>query len=322
MFNSDLVSIIVPVYGVEAYLSMCVDSLLAQTYENIEIILVDDESPDHCPQICDAYSQKDSRVRVFHKKNGGAASARNVGLNISNGDYICFVDSDDYVEKDMFEKMYNKAITKNFDVVVCDVNCKTDSDEQHISSLVEKDLTDSADIKKQMINIYPVAWNKIYKKNLFNNGVKFKTKIWYEDVDFLYKLFPYITSIGVVKESLINYVQRKGAISKTFDKRLYHYIDNWNEIVDFYKSKGFYNQYFEELEYCYVRYLYATFIKGATHFSKEEFNLAVKEAKKNVQEHFPNYKHNKYLKKSFKNIYLKHFNNLIANIVFMLYKRR
>lgn len=317
------VSVIVPVYNVELYLEKCLDSLVNQTIDNIEIIVVNDGSTDNSQNIINEYSEKyPQKIRGYIKKNGGLSDARNFGINKATGQYIGFVDSDDYVEKDMFEKMYNKAITKNFDVVVCDVNCKTDSDEQHISSLVEKDLTDSADIKKQMINIYPVAWNKIYKKNLFNNGVKFKTKIWYEDVDFLYKLFPYITSIGVVKEPLINYIQRTGTISKTFDKRLYNYIDNWNGIIEFYKSNKFYDKYFEELEYCYVRYLFATFIKGVVHFSKKEYNLAVKTAQKNVREHFPNYKHNKYFDKSFKNIYLKHFNVLIANIIFILYRRR
>ncbi len=317
------ISVIVPVYNVELYLSKCLDSLVHQTIENIEIIVVNDGSTDNSQKIIDEYKTKyPNKIKSYIKSNGGLSDARNYGIDKANGQYIGFVDSDDYVEINMFEKMYNKAISQNFDIVVCDVNCQNGNHNKRISSLIETDLTKIEEIKKQMISVYPVAWNKIYKRTLLLNKVRFKNKVWYEDVEFLYKLFPYITSIGVVKESLINYVQRKGAISKTFDKRLYHYIDNWNEIVDFYKSKGFYNQYFEELEYCYVRYLYATFIKGATHFSKEEFNLAVKEAKKNVQEHFPNYKHNKYLKKSFKNIYLKHFNNLIANIVFMLYKRR
>ena len=98
-----LVSVILPVYGVEKYLPECVDSLLAQTYRNLEIILVDDASPDHCGTICDSYAARDSQVRVIHKKNGGAASARNAGLDAARGEYICFVDSDDVVEEDYVE---------------------------------------------------------------------------------------------------------------------------------------------------------------------------------------------------------------------------
>ena len=96
----DKVSIIVPVYGVEAYLEACVDSLLAQSYENLEIILVDDASPDQCPGICDTYMAKDTRVMAIHKNNGGAASARNLGLDRATGEYVCFVDSDDTVDQD------------------------------------------------------------------------------------------------------------------------------------------------------------------------------------------------------------------------------
>lgn len=100
-----LVSVILPVYGVEKYLPECVDALLAQSYQNLEIILVDDASPDSCPAICDSYAAKDSRVRVIHKKNGGAASARNAGLDAARGDYICFVDSDDTVEADYVQTL-------------------------------------------------------------------------------------------------------------------------------------------------------------------------------------------------------------------------
>ena len=95
MKDLGLVSVIVPVYGIEKYLAECVDSILAQTYEKLEVILVDDESPDNCPQICDDYAKKDSRVKVIHKGNGGAASARNAGLDIASGEYICLIDGDD-----------------------------------------------------------------------------------------------------------------------------------------------------------------------------------------------------------------------------------
>lgn len=114
-----LVSIIVPVYGVEAYLSECVKSLLAQTYQNLEIILIDDSSPDGCPQICDHYAQQDIRVKVLHKPNGGAASARNAGLEVAAGDYICFVDADDVAEKDYVQHLVKSAQKADADIAVC-----------------------------------------------------------------------------------------------------------------------------------------------------------------------------------------------------------
>ena len=112
-------SIIVPVYNVEPYLRRCIDSILAQTFTDFELILVDDGSPDNCPAICDEYAEKDPRIVVIHKQNGGLSDARNAGLDIARGEYIGFVDSDDYIDAEMYEKMYNAAIMHNSDIVSC-----------------------------------------------------------------------------------------------------------------------------------------------------------------------------------------------------------
>ncbi len=111
-----LISIIIPVYNVERYLRECIDSIIAQTYKNLEIILVDDGSSDKSGEICDEYSKKDSRIKVIHKKNGGLSDARNVALDITKGDYIGFIDSDDYIEKDMFQILYNLAEEYNAEI--------------------------------------------------------------------------------------------------------------------------------------------------------------------------------------------------------------
>lgn len=309
------VSVIVPVYNTEKYLDKCLDSLSKQTLDDMEIIIVNDGTPDDSQKIIDKYTKKFKNFKGFIKENGGLSDARNFGIKKASGEYIGFVDSDDYVETNMFEKMYNKA-KGNFDVVVCDVNLVEKGKKEVISSLVLKDIKDKEEIKKQMINIYPAAWNKIYNRELFDNEIYFKKGVWFEDVEFLYRLFPYVKSIGVVKEPLINYVQREGAITKTFDKRMYHYIDNWNGIIDFYKKQKFYEEYKQELEYCYVRYIYATFIKGAANFTYDEYQKAVKVAMDNVKEHFPNYKKNKYFSKGLKNKYLLCFNKMIARLLY------
>ena len=314
------VSVIVPVYNVEEYLGKCLDSLVNQTLDDIEIIVVNDGSPDNSQGIIDDYVSKyPNIIKCYIKKNGGLSDARNYGIKRAKGEYIGFLDGDDYADITMFEKMYNKAISNDFDVVACDVNCVNEKSSTYISSLVPNDLIDKNDIKKQMTNIYPTAWNKIYKKTLFHHGVMFKKNVWYEDVEFLYKIFPYINKLGTIKEPLINYVQREGAITKVFDERLYHYIDNWNGIIDYYKGKGFYDEYFNELEYCYVRYLYMTFIKQATNFDKKSFNRASKLACKNVREKFPKYRHNKYFYKSLKGFYMLSFCCVSRNIIYYLY---
>lgn len=312
------VSVIVPVYNTENFLERCLNSLVNQTLNDMEIIVVNDGSTDASQEIIDRFANDfPNIIRAYRKKNGGLSSARNYGLDKATGEYIGFIDSDDYVELDMFEKMYNKACSRSFDVVVCGVRYVYKEKTFIASSRINNDLISKDQVKNHMVDIYPAAWNKIYKCNLFN--VRFKKGIWYEDVEFLYRLFPYVNSIGVVKEPLINYVQRDGAITHTFDERVYDYISNWNGIVQFYKSNNIFDEYYSEIEYSYVRYLYMTFVKTATNFSKKEFNKACLKAKQNVLNTFPNYKKNKYLKNAV-GFYLKHFNLLTTSLVYYFYR--
>lgn len=311
------VSIIVPVYNVEKYLDKCLKSLVNQTLKDIEIIVVNDGTKDNSQKIIDKYVNKYPKlVKSYIKENGGLSSARNYGLKYAKGKYIAFVDSDDYVETNMYQKLYDKAVEKDFDMVVCNLKYIYETKEVNAYSNINKDILTKEEIKKSMINIYPSAWNKLFNKRLFKNKVLFKEKVWFEDVEFLYRLYPYINSIGTVEDYLYNYVQRKGAITSTFDERLFHYIDNFNGIVKFYKEKKFFDEYEKELEYCYVRYLYATFIKQASNFKdKKMYKKAVEEAIKNVKENFPNYRKNKYFYKSLKGIYLLLFNKFISKII-------
>ena len=311
------VSIIVPVYNVEKYLDKCLKNLVNQTLKDIEIIVVNDGTKDNSQKIIDKYVNKYPKlVKSYIKENGGLSSARNYGLKYAKGKYIAFVDSDDYVETNMYQKLYDKAVEKDFDMVVCNLKYIYETKEVNAYSNINKDILTKEEIKKSMINIYPSAWNKLFNKRLFKNKVLFKEKVWFEDVEFLYRLYPYINSIGTVEDYLYNYVQRKGAITSTFDERLFHYIDNFNGIVKFYKEKKFFDEYEKELEYCYVRYLYATFIKQASNFKdKKMYKKAVEEAIKNVKKYFPNYRKNKYFYKSLKGIYLLLFNKFISKII-------
>ena len=288
------VSIIVPVYNVEKYIERCISSLVNQTLDDIEIIIVNDGSTDNSERIIKKYEKKYKNVKYYTKENGGMSSARNYGLKYASGVYISFVDSDDYIEEDMIEKLYNKAVKGDFDLVVCDLDTVDDEGNliSNVSSNVDDDLYNN-DIKKCMLNIYPSVWNKLYNKRLFDNGVLFKEGVWFEDVEFIYRLFPYIRSIGVVKNDLYHYVKRAGSVTKTFDERLHHYIDNWNGIVCYYRDNNFYNEYKLELEYCYVRYLFATFIKQATNYTDKELYLkCVDDAIINVKDKFPYYRKN------------------------------
>jgi hypothetical protein len=201
-------------------------------------------------------------------------------------------------------------------MVVCDVNYVSDDKEWVVTSNIKNDTND---IKKVMYNIYPAAWNKIFKKEiLVNNKIYFKEGVWFEDVEFIYRMLPYIKSIGVVKEDFNQYVQRAGSISNTVNMKLYHYIDNMNGVIDFYKERKLYNEYQKELEYAYVRYIYATFIRSVKKFDYKEYLKAVDKAVTNVKEHFPKYRRNKYFYKSLKGLYLVCFNKLVAKILYRI----
>ena len=309
------VSVIVPVYNVEKYLEKCLDSLANQTLKDIEIIVVNDGSPDNSQKIIDKYTKKYKNIKSYIKENGGLSDARNYGLKKATGDYIAFVDSDDYVSTDMYKKMYEKAISGNFDMVVCDINYVYENTEE-IKRAYSNLKTDTTNIKKAMINIYPAAWNKIFKKKLFKTGIEFKKGVWFEDVEFMYRMLPHVKTIGVINEPYNYYLQREGSITSSVDKRIYHYIENWNGIVEYYQKNNLYDKYYQELEYSYVRYLYATFIKQASKYNYEDYQDAVTEAIKNVKKTFPKYRKNKYFYKSIKGIYLLLFNKHLATLVY------
>ena len=311
------VSIIVPVYNVEPYLDKCLNTLVNQTLKKIEIIIVNDGSKDNSEKIIEKYLKKyPEKIKYIKKANGGLSSARNEGLKYASGEYIGFVDSDDYVSLNTFNLMYKKAKEKNFDLVVCNLNYVYETKTKMVSAGLDKDLENEDEVKKNIVFLYPAVWNKLYKKEILDS-LKFKEGIWYEDVEFNFRVYPRVKSIGYVDKPLIQYVQRESSISKTIDKRLFNYIDNFNGLIRYYQDNNLYNKYYFELEYSYVRYLYATFIKQLSYTNdKELFKEGVKEAIKNVQEHFPNYKKNIYLKKfGLKNIYLKTFNKKTASLL-------
>ena len=134
--SNDKISVIIPVYKVEKYLNKCVESVINQTYKNLEILLVDDGSPDKCPEMCDAWAKKDSRIKVIHKQNGGVADARNIGIENATGKYIAFIDSDDYLNKTMYQKLFEKITTTNSDICMCGfINVYEDGCEKQFKEL-------------------------------------------------------------------------------------------------------------------------------------------------------------------------------------------
>ena len=244
-------------------------------------------------------------------------------MSKAKGEYIAFVDSDDYIQTTMYETMMNKALEKNYDIVACDVKLVyEDSDkEKIISSAYEKDLFNKDEIKQTMLTYYPVVWNKIYKKSLLE-GIEFSKGVWYEDMEFNLKVYPRINSIGVVKEPLYNYLQRGNSITYTYNDKLYDIITNMDTVIKYYKAQGIYEEYKEELEYLYLRYAYATFPKRlAKCKDKKKYKEGIDFAINKVNEHFPAYKKNRYFKTmGVKGKYIKSFNKFISKINYIVSK--
>ncbi|MDU6472960.1 glycosyltransferase family 2 protein [Intestinibacter bartlettii] len=250
------VSIVVPIYNVEKYLEQCLDSIINQTLKDIEIILVDDGSPDNCPQMCDDYAKKDSRIKVVHKKNGGLSSARNAGIEVAIGDYIGFIDSDDYIELDMYEKMYNIARESNVDFVMSDYYRVSDEGKIKATLDMNEGIYDKKKIKK---DIFPTlimgddinygrllsVWNCLYKRELlYQNNLMFDEEVKYSEDNLFSSIIGYkANSFYYMKGSyLYNYRYNPNSISKTYKPDAWSvYLKMNNKLKDLFLGVEDYN---------------------------------------------------------------------------------
>ena len=209
------VSIIVPIYKVEKYLEKCIDSILNQTYKNLEIILVDDGSPDKCPKICDDYAKKDERIKVIHKKNGGLSDARNFGINIATGDYISFIDSDDFISNDYVEYLLNLIVKYDADMsVILPLKFKEESKikiNQKNAKIKVYSAYKALEVMLYQKEFDNAAWGKLYSRKIIK-GIEFPKGKLYEDIGTTYKYI--LKSNKVVYSNAIKYfyLQRNDSI--------------------------------------------------------------------------------------------------------------
>ena len=219
-----LVSIIVPVYKVENELSRCIESLLNQTYSNLEIILVDDGSPDACPAICDEYAKKDNRVLVIHKENGGLSDARNAGLKEAHGEWLMFVDSDDYIETDAVEQFISSLSLQNFDSnidivvgVAREISLNGKISYQRHTNLEANGVYDSKEYIIRSIKrkeLFAPAWLNLYRTAFWLKFKhSFKVGIYYEDLDIALKVFLSANKVLYTDYPFYNYIKRDGSIT-------------------------------------------------------------------------------------------------------------
>ncbi|MDR2580768.1 MAG: glycosyltransferase [Fibromonadaceae bacterium] len=203
------ISVIVPVYNVEAYLPKCLDSILAQSHKNLEIILINDGSPDNCPKICDEYAEKDSRIKVIHKKNGGVASARNAGLKISTGEYIAFVDSDDWIEPTMYSDLLDVCLNQNCDYVGCSAKVHGGTEEQRggASGLV-KFLTANEYFADYLNgNMFLTIWSRLCKREVCIDIEFPENRAFCEDGFIALPTLEKAKKIAFLEKALYNYNQ-------------------------------------------------------------------------------------------------------------------
>lgn len=312
------VSIIVPAYNVENYIERCIESLVNQTLQEIEIIIVNDGSTDGTKYKIEkfilAYPEK---IKYLEKTNGGLSDARNYGIPSACGEYIGFVDSDDYVELNMFEEMYKKAKAENSDMVECDF----------IWEYPNKQRIDTGRIygskKEAFIYARVVAWNKLIKREtLEKSNIKFPKGLRYEDTEFFYKLLPSLEKISFVKTPMVHYIQRSNSIANTQNERVKEIFEIWDNIFKFYKEKGLFEEYKEEIEYTYTRFLLCSSLLRIVKVGDKKIRKEIeKRTWKELNNNFPNWKKNLILKKEkgIKNLYMKIVNQanfkLICNIL-------
>lgn len=238
--NKEVISIVVPIYKVEKYIKKCIDSIIKQTYKNIEIILVDDGSPDGCGKICDEYAQKDKRVKVIHKENGGLSDARNVGIDISTGKYICFVDSDDYIENNYIEVLYKYIVENKVSISQCGIN-KVTENEQIIENIGYQNdkVENSKQILRDLYNTHwenIVVWNKMYLRKLFED-IRFPKGKIHEDEFTTYKVLYKVSEVAIINENLYNYRQNNESITrKIFNLKRLDALEAFKERLEFFKK--------------------------------------------------------------------------------------
>ncbi len=313
------VSVIVPIYNVEKYLDKCLDSLVHQTLEEIEILAINDGSPDNSQEIVDRYVKEyPDKVRSLIKPNGGIASVRNYGIEHASGEYIGYLDGDDYVELDMFEKLYNAAKREDADVSICNFYFTY---EDHEDPYVDGPYYSC---KEMMIKLHAVLWNKIYRTDFVRElGIRFIEGYRYEDASYMYKLTPYMKKFIFVDEPLLHYVQRPGSSMASHNHKVKEVVYIFEDLYDYFKSKGLYVEYYEELEYLSIRFFLGQPFRSAVKIQdRSDRKKTLEMLYKTLHENFPNWKKNRYLNTlpGLKNKYFKTVNSLTFKFYSFIFK--
>ena len=285
------ITVIVAVYNVEKYIEKCLLSICNQTYKNLEIIVVDDGSTDESGNICDKAATHDSRIQVIHKKNQGVSSARNIGLDLATGDYVTFVDGDDYIDKDMYSSMMKQLSSNDIQMAICSfryIYYKKNKDEK---SYFTKDIVSQEEYLNSLLKdafgfYYSVVWNKLISREVIKNNSLVFDEQWQvmEDFGFVLRLLPYVKKIAVCNKPLYNYrknnfgtaTNRKISFAESFINRKQGYL--W--LKECLLSCGYYEQNKKWLGDYLIRYLASQYSKAVYSENKKDRIYEHKEIKK------------------------------------------
>ncbi len=314
------VSVIVPIYQVESYLEKCLDSIVHQTLKEIEIILVDDGSMDSSSEIAKSYQKKDKRILYIKQENQGLSGARNTGLTKAKGEYVAFIDSDDYIEKNMLDEMYQLAKRKNLDLVECDFYWEYPN----------KKRIDHRNYHDDYFHqIRVVSWNKLYKREIIEKEkLSFYLGLRYEDIGFTYQFLPFVKSYGCVDKPLYHYLQRTLSITSVQNERVKEIFIILTKVLDFYKEKGLYDKYKVELEYLFLHVILGRSSYRISQIKEKKLRKSIlKEGWNLLNQEFPNWKENLYLKekKDKMHMYFRHLTYsryLISNVILRYFGKK
>ena len=245
MANIPKISVIIPVYNAEKYLHRCIDSVLAQTYKDFELLLIDDGSKDSSGAICDEYAARDSRVKVFHKENGGVSSARNAGLAIASGDWIMHLDGDDWIAPDIQERLIRKGEDTGADIVMGDFLFAY-SDRDILYSLPDWDNNKTASLNRYITSVWTCVWGGIHKRSLYEvYQLKSPQGVTYcEDFHLIVRLCYHARKVVNIRQPFYHYRQQEGSVMHNLNKRTER-DEQWvyQDIIRFFKEQGVYDDY-------------------------------------------------------------------------------
>lgn len=290
-------SVIVPVYNVKDYLAKCVASILGQTERDFELLLIDDGSTDGSGALCDSLAETDSRVQVIHQENQGLGGARDTGIDNARGEWLMFVDSDDWIEPDVLEKALVSAEREDADIAVFPFRSvdETGRELRRFSENIEKEIGFSPEGRKDFLLISPSAWNKLFRASLFaKTGARFPHRVWYEDIRTTPKLLTAARRVVFLKDVGYNYLQRTGSITKNANiDRNREILEAFDDLLSWFKDRGKFDAYREELEFLT---LYHAYLAASVRVIRIDKNHPIlKEFSEYLEKNFPNYRKNSYL---------------------------